>query len=198
MPRRLTNMRRIVFVSLLLLALTASGAGSFSYLYSRDGNSIISGNIDVDRLLQINKRFPAPFLWARIDGKQYLIRDKTTLARVTAAFRDVDALHVEHERIERRMRPVEQREEELEDEMDGLSDALSDRDDLSRAERARMERRLDELTALIEPVQRQLRDLEREEEKLDQREEKLTAIAEREVQELVEDAIRRGLASRVN
>lgn len=188
----------IASLLVLLLALTAPAADKFSYLFSRDGNTVISGNLDVDRLLSINKRLPAPYLWARINGREYVIRDKATLALATDAFRYTDAAHAEHERLEAKMRPIEQREDELEDEMDDLSDDLSDRDDLSRAERDRMERRIQELERLIEPIRRQLRALEAEEEKIDQREEKLEAVAEKELREIIDGAIRRGLAERVD
>lgn len=188
-------MRRTIFASLILLAFTAS-AGSFSYILSHDGNKVISGNLDVDRLVRINERLHAPYLWARVNGREYVIRDKATLALATAAFRYTDAAHAEHERLEARMRPIKQREDEIEDEMDDLSDDLSDREDLSRTERDRMERRIQELERLLKPVRQQLRALEAEEEKIDQREEKLEAQAEKELREIIDSAIRRGLAQR--
>jgi hypothetical protein len=186
-------MRRTALGFLLLLALAAS-ADDFSYMLSRDGTTIISGNVDVSHIERLNGRLDPPYLWARRGGKDYLIRDVPTLAAAQAVFRDSDVLHSEYERLRERMEPVEQQESDIEEEMDDLSDELSDRDDLTSTQRSRMQKRAEELERRLGPVRKQLRALEAEEERLDAREEQLTAIAEKKLRDLVDRAIASGLA----
>jgi chromosome segregation ATPase len=186
-------MRRTTLAFLLLLALAAS-ADEFSYMLSRDGTTIISGNVDISHIERINGRLDPPYLWARRGGKEYLIRHVPTLAAAQAVFRDSDGLHAEYERLRARMEPVEQQENDIEEEMDDLSDDLSDRDDLSGTQRSQMEKRVEELERRLGPVRKQLRALEAEEERLDAREEQLTAAAEKKLRDVIDRAIASGLA----
>jgi prefoldin subunit 5 len=186
-------MRKLIFASLLLLliAISAAAGSNFGYLFSRDGNTIISGNIDVDRILSVNKRFGAPYLWARVDGRQYLITDAATLNQAEAAFAEVNAFRAENERLDRKMDPLEEREEELEERIDRITDAAED--DGEPIDRGQLNR----LRAELREVARQLRDLEREEERIDRRTDALADAAEKKLQGIIERAIDRGLARSV-
>ena len=192
-------MRRTKLALLLLplLALTASAA-DFRYILSRDGHSVVSGNVNIHHVGRLVEQWEPPYLWASRKGKDYLIRDAATLARAHAAFSDSHALHAEAERLRKRMRPVEDLESDLEHEIDDLEDDLSDRDDLSAAERRRMQTKVEELERRLAPVRRQLRELEAEEERLDQREEAVTALAEKKLRDLVDQAITSGVARPAN
>jgi DNA repair exonuclease SbcCD ATPase subunit len=187
-------MRRIVLASLLLLAAAtfAGPSAGFSYMLSRDGNSIISGNVDIRRIESMHGRWDVPYLWARIDGREYVTHDAGVMAEARAAFAEVDALHVQYQKIHDRMRPLERREEKLEDRIDSITDAHSDDGaDIDEEELARLEREL-------ETVSRQLRALEEEEERIDEREEQLTAVAEKNLRAIIDRAIARGVARRAD
>ena len=189
-------MRRALFALSLLIAFAASAA-DFTYVMTEDGNTIVSGgNINVNRLVSMVDRLGSRFIWAKIGGRQYLIRDAATRAQARAAFRDVDALQVEEDALRARMDPVEERERKLERQIDRIGDDLSDRDDLSASERRRMEQRLEELERQIKPVRRELSQLEEEEERLDARDDVLTAAAEKKLQQIVERAIASGIAQK--
>jgi prefoldin subunit 5 len=188
-------MRRLILASLLLAALglpfafTAT-ADDFDYVFNNmDGLSEING-ADVRTIVGLAERVRGRFLWARIGGEEYLIRDTATLVEAKAAFRDAEALHRECEALEARMRPLEDREDELEDQIDDLTDRADD--DGEPIDTVRLERLRDEIKA----VRRQLRELEKEEARLEQREDVLDAEAEKTLRKVIERAIASGIASR--
>lgn len=190
-------MRRIIFASFLLLALTAA-ADDFSYVMNTgNDNTVISGNIDFRFLRNVKEEWGDRFVWASVKGRQYLIHDQATLAEARAAFAAADQLRAECRKLEERMRPVEERERKLERQIDRIGDDLSDRNDLSGSERRRMEQQLEDLERQMEPVEAELRLLEKEEERLDEREAQLDAAAERKLREIVDRAIARGTAQRL-
>lgn len=193
-------MRRPILLSLLLLLVAVTvAADDFAYVFSRGGRALISGHIDLERIRSMEARYSngGEFLWARRNGRQYLIRDRATIAEARGAFVDADALHDDYERLAARMRPLEKKERELERQMDRLSDDISDRDDLTRAERRQMELRLRELEEQMRPIHRELRVLEEEEERLDQREEAIVAVAEQKLRQIIDRAVARGVAERI-
>ena len=190
-------MRRALFAFSLLLALTAS-ASDLTYVMSEDGNTVVSGgNLDIDRVVSLVERLGRGFIWTKIGGTQYLIRDAATFAQARAAFRDTDALHVEAEALRDRMRPVEERERRLERQIDRITDDLGDNpEDFTTDERRQMRQRVEELERQIGPVRNELRRLEDEEERLDQREEVLVAVAEQRLRQIIERAIASGVAQK--
>jgi bla regulator protein BlaR1 len=190
-------MRRATIAFFVLLTAAIAAADDFNYVFTRSGQALISGDLNLDAVLSIRKRYPGDFLWARWKGQAYVIRDAATIAEARAAFAQADALHVEYERLSARMRPLERREEELEHEIDRIGDALSDGEVAGEANIAKMEQKLRDLEAKMKPVARELRQLENEEERLDAREEKLVAAAESQLRRIVDRAVARGLAERV-
>jgi hypothetical protein len=189
-------MRKAILITLLLLLAVSSVAAGpsrgFSYVFSRDGHSIMSGNVDLRHVLAQKDRWDAPFLWARIDGREYLTQDSTVIAEARAAFREVEVLHVNYERVHHKMRPLEERESMLEERIDRIRDRdEEDDEDVDRSKLAELEREL-------EIVARQLRALEQEEERIDEREEALTAVAEKKLRGIIDRAIDRGVARRVD
>jgi hypothetical protein len=187
-------MRRLLALLLLAAALTLSarsGSG-VSYMFRRGDSQIISGNLPLNGLGALAKRYQGDFLWTRVDGKEYIIRDAATLDAARGAFVEVDAFHARYHAISEKMRPVEQRHRKLERQIDELGDTLSDDDDLTSAQRAEMEAKLAKLEAEIKPIEAELRRLEAQEEKLDQQTEVLEEAAERKLEEIIRDAVSRG------
>jgi len=185
-------MRRTILISLLTLAaLTAGAKQRFSYMYSsgKDTYTISSGS--VQEIVRIHKRFSGEYLWARLDGRDYVIRDPAVLAEVRRVSSDLKALEPDQRALHTKMKPLERKQEKLEDEYDALAD--KDEDDETTVDRERMR----ELKAQLRDVERQLRVYEREESRLDRRSEELDKVFEEAVQKIVERAIRTGTASRV-
>jgi DNA repair exonuclease SbcCD ATPase subunit len=185
-------MRRLIL--LLLLAVTASAGDRFPYVYSRDSSkhwTISRGN--VEDIVRLTKRYSGAFVWARVDGREYLIRDAAVLDEVRRAARPLEELEPAQRSIERRMKPVERQQEKLEDELDQLTDKADD-EALTAADHARIR----DLRSQIRDLERQLHPLEQEERQIDEREEELDRVFDDEVERIVKRAIRLGTAERVN
>ena len=187
--------RTLLGILLILTALSATAKQRFSYVYSRDGSgdskiSISMGS--VENLVRLNKRYSGRYLWASIDGREYLIRNAAVLDQVQYAARDMEALGAEQARLDRRMRPVERRYDRLEEELDDLTDRADD-EELTYAMRAR----IDELREQLREVRRELRPLEEEERRIESRERGIERIFDAELEKIVERAIREGTAERV-
>ena len=168
-------MRKLA-LALLLLPTVAFAAPctprGFSYAYSHDGNSHhLSGGANVNDLVAVSNRFSGDFLWARLKGREYLIRDADTLTRVRAFFSPLRALEPE-------MKRVSEQENELDEQIDAIEDGESaDRD----------EAKLDKLRAQRDAVQQRERELDRMEEKIE-------CTAEKQLVTLIEESIKSGKA----
>ena len=186
------NMRIRALLLLALVALTASAKDKTSYVFKRSsGGSHIRSSGSLDSILRIAKKWDGPFIWMqREDGRAYLIRDAATLDEAHAAFRDLDALHPKHEEIARRLRPFERRAEEIEEQMDAISDN-DDADDVDRA-------KLRELRKKYQSMEEKARAVEQEMEDLEEKMDALEEIAEKRLDAIVDRAIRIGLAQRVD
>ncbi|HJQ39162.1 MAG TPA: hypothetical protein VKB93_18645 [Thermoanaerobaculia bacterium] len=184
-------MRRIIL--LLLLALTAGAEQRFSYVYTRDSasNWTISRG-DLQDIVKLKKRYSGGYVWARVDGREYLIRDGAVLDEVRRAARPLELLEPEQRAIAHRIKPIERQQEKLEDELDELTDKEDD-EELTAADHVRIR----ELRSQIRELERQLRPLEQEERQIDQREEELDQVFDDEVERIVKRAIRLGTAERV-
>lgn len=184
-------MRRLILI--LLLALSVSAEQRFSYVYTKDsaGNwTIARGN--VDDIVRLKKRYNGAYVWARVDGREYLIRDAATLDEVRRAAGPLQELEPQQRSIARRIKPLERQQEKLEDELDELTDRDDD-ERLTAAEHARIR----DLRSQIRELERQLRPLEQEERQIDRREEELDRVFDDEIERIVKRAIRLGTAERV-
>ncbi len=190
-------MRRTLSIfALLLTALScfAKERDRFEYVYSRAGNDKISvSHGSLQEMLRIHKRFTGVYLWARLDGDEYLIRDAALLDDARRAAAPLDALHAEMKPLRKKMKPLEDREEKIDRELD----ALTDREDDERLTEDQRDR-IRELERSQREVQRELREYEREEERFDHREEVLDKAFDAEIRRIVERAIRSGVAERVD
>jgi septal ring factor EnvC (AmiA/AmiB activator) len=192
-------MRRTLAILLLLAAALPLAASDMSYIFKRgDRQYIVTGNLSVHNIGSMTRRWSGDYLWANLDGREYLIRDDATMTEARKAFAQVEANQVEYHAIEAKMRPIEKKHDELERSADKLSDRLGDDDDLTASERRQMETRLRELEQQMKPLEAQLRELEREEERFDEKQEKLEEVAEARLEEIIRRAIRQGVAERVD
>ena len=188
----------------LLTALTAAAwalpaAEKMSYIFKRgDRAYIVTGHVSIHNIGSLTNRWKGDYLWAKISGQEYLIRDQATMNEARDAFVHVEAHQEIYHALEAKLRPIEKRYDALEERHDDLTDELSDNpEDYTEVEEREMERRIRELEQQMRPLEQQLRELEREEEVLDDRQEVLEEAAEKTLEEIIRQAIRQGRAERV-
>jgi hypothetical protein len=164
--------------ALIFVANVADASGRDSYVLHFGGNrdsTTMSGSLA--DFMSIRGSLDGDYLWVRRAGRTYVITDRARLAEVWDYFAPQRRLSPQQKEIAEETKKLEQE-----------SDALEDQDDreLTSAERAR----LDDLHA-------KERELARRERALDDREEELERIAEKQLRDLVDRAIRSGDASNV-
>lgn len=182
-------MRSILLILLLAVPLCAD---EFSYVYAvpGEGEHVSISRGDLKEVLRLRQRLSGTFLWAKVGGREYVIRDAGVLQDVELAFGPLRALHPEQEALRARMRRIEEREERLEREADALSDSEIRLTAIQSA-------RLDELRRALREISEELRPLESEERQLDQREESLDVVFDAEMERIVRRSIRSGTAERL-
>jgi hypothetical protein len=186
------------------------------------GESFMSSNLNIDTCVRMREASAGDFLWFRRSGKGYRVDDPATLRQAVELFAPLRALEPEQEELSRRQEELGEKEEELDRQQDALESQMErlseeagetegERDEEfavaeqaeppSEEELAAIERELDELRdrqEALRPMQREIqvkdRELEAQERALDAREEKLEAEAEARLWELMDAAIRSGVA----
>lgn len=171
----------------------------FTYIYKRGDNSHmrISGAFDRIGDISKTKKYGNEFVWLRMDGSSYVIRDAVTLAEVRNTFRDVEAMEPSLREVERRLEPFEREFERVEERVDELGDSLDD-DHLSDAARDAIEDKLRDAESAMRAVEARMRPVEREMERLEKESERREEIAEKQFEAIVERVVRQGVAQRVD
>jgi hypothetical protein len=170
-------MKPILAFALLLAATTLNASQRDSYVlhFGGDGeNMSMSMAGSLQSFMAIRGTLGGDYLWVRRSGKSFVLTDRARLAEAWGYFEP-----------ERELRPKQKEVAAETKKLEKESDALEDQDDheLTSAERSR----LDDLRA-------KERELDRRERALDQREEELDRIAEAKLWQLVDRAIRDGVA----
>jgi hypothetical protein len=192
-------MRLTIALLLLLATMFALSAAEMSYIFKRGETTYIAaGNINIANIGSLTGRFKGDYLWAKIDGREYLIRDAATMDEARRAFVEVEANQELYHALTARMEPLEAKYEALEEQEEELSDSLGDEpENYTEAEKRAMERRIAALEEQMRPLEAQLRELERQEEVLDDKEERLEEAAEKKLQVIIRKAIARGAAEKL-
>jgi hypothetical protein len=221
----------VLFACLAAAPAAASGGSGATHSTSRSdadayilalGDRTMSTNVSFDDHALLAKR-SGDFLWFRRGGKAYRIEDRATLEEAGALFVPLRALEPEFEALRRKEEALNEQERELDrqdedldrradqmtgDEGDegGDGDAEYDEDvqpvvEASDADRAELQRELDEVRGQqrnLEARQRDLesdsRDLDAVERTLDAREDALEREAEGKLWTLIDDAVKKGIA----
>ena len=189
---------RLIALALLgCAALVITAKPRIEYIYKRSGSmhTRISGSFD--RIGEVARRYHGEFVWLRMDGRNYLIRDAATLAEVRSTFRPVEELEPSLREVERRLKPFEQEMEQVEERVDELGDSLDD-DRLTDATRDDIEDKIRDAETKMRAIEDKARVIERELERLEQESERRETIAEKKFEELVVRAVRQGIAERVD
>jgi chromosome segregation ATPase len=188
--------RLIALALLVSAALLATAKERMPYIYRRDGNHThIRGGFD--HIGPISRKYGNDFVWFRLDGRSYVIRDAATLAEVRNAFRHLDELEPSLRDVERRLKPFEREMEKIEERVDELGDSLGD-ERLSQRTREDMEEKLRDAEEKMRAVEEKARVIEREMERLEKESERREEIAEKQFEAILERAVKRGIAERVD
>jgi DNA repair exonuclease SbcCD ATPase subunit len=175
----------------------AGEIGRGAYVFALDGTSHAT-NVDLDELLRIRKERTGDFLWFRKGRQVYLVTDAAVLAAGRDILRPLWDLSREQEAVSARLRPFEEREDDLEREEDQLekrAERLEGRDDrAANEERERLEPLERALNEKQRALAEDMSEIEAEERKLEDRERELERVADALVKRLIEDALRQGLA----
>jgi chromosome segregation ATPase len=194
---------RLLVLALLLSAiaagvLTAGSKDSMSYIYRRgDGLHTRISGAGINRIGAVAKKYGDEFVWVRLSGRQYVIRDAATLAEVRSVFREVEAMEPSLHAVEKRLKPFEEKMEDVEERVDSLSDRLDD-ESLGESARDAIEAKMRDAERDMHAVEKQMEGIEREMETLEREVERREAAAEDRFQLLVERSIDRGVAQRVD
>src|SRR4051794_26114363 len=108
--------RTLTIFALLLTALCcfARERDRFTYVYSRGSRGdVIMTHGSVQALMRIRNRFSGVYIYACLDGREYLVRDAASLDDAHRAIAPLDALQEEMEPLRKKMKPLEDREEKI-------------------------------------------------------------------------------------
>lgn len=97
---------------------------STGYAVVRKGDTgfRMSGSTDdIANIRQLRHGIDGDFLWVRRGGSAYVVRDADVLARVTSAWRPVDALEVRMDALQARMQPHQQKLDALGSQMERMA-----------------------------------------------------------------------------
>lgn len=189
---------RLIALALLVFAAVLTTAKQrFTYIYKRGDSTHARISGAFDRIGEVSKKYGNEFVWLRMDGRSYLIRDAGTLADVRNAFRHLDEMEPSLREVERRLRPFEREFEKFEERVDALGDSLDD-ERLSEATRDDIEEKMRVAEEKMRAVEEKMRVVEREQERLEKESERREVIAEKRFEEIVERAVKQGIAQRVD
>ena len=142
-----------------------------------DGDTQVtfSSGTSLDKIREAHEKFEGDYLWIHREGQSYLIRDALLLDRVRALFAPQRSLGPQQAAVGREEAALDREEEALDDES---NDA---------ATRAR-----------LDAIHSKQKEVSHREADLDRREEELERQAEAALWPLVDNAIRQGIAKRLN
>jgi hypothetical protein len=167
-------MRRTILL-LAVLALTTAAAWRRGDAYvlhvGKTDVTMTSSHVSIENVVALRHRLGnEPYLWVRIGGREYLIRDDAFLREAAAMWVPVQALEPEQHQIGDEERRLDKRIDAIED---------------GKAKRAPGE---------LEELRERYRVVERRQRELDQRSEAMEKVIEAKLRDMVDDAIRNGLA----
>lgn len=198
------NMRyRLLAVLLLAAAAVAGTFASFgdsrtSYVHRRgDRTTMMTISGGIPDLNALTRRYGSEYVWARQEGREYIITDAAVLAEVRAAFAKLDEVEAPMRGLEERMKPHEREMEKIESRLDALADQLDD-EDLSDSARDAIEEKMQAVEKERQAVEDRMEVVEREMETLSDRIERHAEAAEAQLEQLVNRAVRSGKALRLD
>lgn len=189
-------------VSTSLLAHGRTGRGKAdcesSYIIAQQGRTIVRGCVDYHDFGRTKKKYDGDFVWFTKDKTSYLIRDAVWISRASDAFTENapmkaarKQLRAQEKQIAKHEREIERSVRRIEKQIDRIEDgrAEGDRAALKQEERA--------LEARAKEMEREARRLEAAAETLEREYEAMEEVADRKLEKIFADAIRAGVAKKV-
>jgi hypothetical protein len=185
-------MKRLALTVLLCLCAVTAAAKQRNdgYILRLDAETQMA-RLDLQTFVAVEKSIRGPVLWVQRDGRRYEIRDSSILDRAAEAIQPVTKIKEEYEAFRQRARPVYEEEEDLDRKIDAAEEAVESGDRPDEA-------RLAELRAQRRELKPRLRAVEAEERELDTREELADVVSERIIDSLIDEAMQKGLARRID
>ena len=185
-------MKRLALTVLLCLGAVTAAAKQRDdgYILRLDDRTQMA-RLDLQTFVAVEKSVVGPVLWVQRDGRRYEIRDSSILGRAAEAVQPVMKIKEEYQAFRQRARPVYDEEEDLDRKIDAAEEAVENGDRPDEA-------RIDDLRAQRRELKPRLRAVEAEERELDAREERAEVVSERIMDDLIDEAIRTGLARRID
>lgn len=183
-----------------------------AYVLIYDDEVTMAGHSDDIRIARTLQQGKAPVLWLREDGKQYIVRDLPTLERLKAAHAPMQALGAQQGRLGEQQGALGERQGALGTKQGELgmkmatlaTERSAAAANGSGSREQELDRRMDALAReqevlaqQQEALARQQEPLARQQEALARRQQAAAAQAQRDVDRLVDDAIRSGKAQRL-
>ena len=174
----------------------ADSADRLSYvLMTGDGSNMMSGSMDDIRSARSLQMGAAPMLYVRQDGVAYVIRDPVVLRRAEAIMAPQQELGRRQGELGAQQGELGRRQGELGREQGRLGAMMAD---ARVREVAELGRQQGELGRRQGELGRQQGELGRQQGELGKLQARMAKLAQPKIRALVADAIRRGLAQRVN
>jgi hypothetical protein len=167
--------RKVMFAAALLFVAVASARTRDAYVMSVGGEPTIayfSNGPSSPQLRTMQARYGHDFFWVRRDGREFVIHDAAFLAQAQALFAPMRALNPEVRAVAREEAALDREEDRLEDSEDD-SQAVRDR---------------------LREIHARQREVEARERELDRRQEEMERVAEAKLWQMVDEAVRSGLA----
>lgn len=192
----LTGLAALSAAAVSLAPAVAAGDQTSYVLFSSGNESVsMSGSTDDIGRARALRRGDEPLLYVRQDGAAYVIRDPATLAQARALFKPQEELGERQGELGRRQGELGARQGELGAEQGRLGSLQANSPPREAAalalQQSELGRRQGELGRLQGELGRQQGELGREQARL-------ARIAQEKLRVLVADALRRGVAQRVN
>jgi len=177
----------------------------------RESMRVTNSHIDeLNGLQSLKARFGKDFLWFRQGRQGYVIQDAATLAKILDIYkpeealdRQEEALDKREEKLESQQAALETRQEDVDERLEQLEEKEEELEDA--AARARIASQRHSLEKERVPLDQELKNLEREIEKLSKeqeflghQQEEISRKVERELDRVMVEAIRTGVAVKVD
>ncbi|HEV2722114.1 MAG TPA: hypothetical protein VG323_18985 [Thermoanaerobaculia bacterium] len=168
--------RTILLLALLALSTGAAWRRGDAYILHRGNEQVAMMSSTIEQMNGLMRRLGhEPYFWARIDGREWVIRDEAFLREAVALWAPVRELKPEEKALNAEERQLDKRIDAIEDHPRTAAPAPGE---------------LDQLRARYRDVEQRLREL-------DHRMEAREKVAEETLRDLVDAAIRDGRAKSI-
>ena len=198
-------------------SLRVKAIGSYILVQSEGGNHtfVCSDGTNIQSMPALKARFGNAFLWFRHEKKAYVIQDPATLAKARELFKDDpeleaqekaleeqeskldkqrDAIDARRDVLDQQRDRLEAQTEGLDEETQGATQALARMD----VEQRKLDKDMQALDKELEALDKELETMSKQLETVSARQERLMNAAEQQLQLMMVETVKRGVAQPVN